>query len=128
MIELSQEKQVSNYSLVMCVCLYLLSAPSGPPLSVTINSTGPRSLSLSWSPPNNQLLNGIITSYTYYCTEGSTSTNVTVGTVTSTSTEVYFNSLEPYTIYACFVSAETSAGSGPAANAIGRTAEYGKVY
>ena len=102
-----------------------MSAPSGPPLSINITSSQPNVFTLSWAPPNISLQNGIIISYTYYCTELGESNKVDRGTVTSTTAVINNTTIKPYTNYTCFVSAATSIGPGPNGNAIGRTAEDG---
>ena len=94
----------------------------------------PRSLSISWFPP--EILNGIVITYTVYCTEeqeldmetsgmGSgfgdspdsdtlipDNSTVLIVTVAGNETGVTFPNLTPYTVYSCFASASTSAGEG----------------
>ena len=100
-----------------------MSAPSGPPLSITVTSSQPNVLTLSWTPPDISLQNGIIISYTYYCTELGNSNEVGRRTVTSTTANITNTMIKAYTEYICFVSAAISVGSGPNGNATGRTAE-----
>ena len=69
------------------------------------------------------LQNGIIISYTYYCTELGESNKVDRGIVTSTTAVITNTMIKAYTDYICFVSVTTSARSGPNGNATGRTAE-----
>ena len=115
-------KQVCSHYYIIdyIVCL---SAPSGPPLSITITSSQPNVFNLSWTPPDMSLQNGIIISYTYYCTELGESNEVDRGTVTSTTAVITNTMIKAYTDYICFVSATTSAGSGPNGNVTGITAE-----
>ena len=116
------DKQVCSHYYIIdyIVCL---SAPSGPPLSITITSSQPNVFNLSWTPPDMSLQNGIIISYTYYCTELGESNEVDRGTVTSTTAVITNTMIKAYTDYTCFISAATSAGSGPNGNTTGRTAE-----
>ena len=73
----------SHYYIIdYIVCL---SAPSGPPLSITITSSQPNVFTLSWTPPDVSLQYDIIISYSYYCTELGESNEVDRGTVTSTT-------------------------------------------
>ena len=119
-----QDKQVCSHYYIIdyIVCL---SAPSGPPLSINVTSSQPNVFILSWSPPDMSLHNGIIISYTYYCTEFGESNEVDRGTVTSTTATITNTMIKAYTDYICFVSVTTSIGSGPNGNATGRTAEDG---
>jgi hypothetical protein len=97
-------------------------APSGPPLSFSIIPTLSHLLVLYWSPPVDELRNGIIISYTYYCSVLGEDYRVIEDTVKTTN--VITNTiLEPFTDYECFVSAATIGGSGPPATAIIRTNE-----
>ena len=118
------DKQVCShyYIIVYIVCL---SAPSGPPLSINIISSEPNVFTLSWTPPDISLQNGIIISYTYYCTELGDSNEVDRMTVTSTTAVIDNMMVKAYTEYICFVSAATSIGSGPNGNVTGRTAQDG---
>ena len=111
--------------------------PSEPlSFNVSMISDSPRSLSISWLPPENQ--NGIIIGYTVYCMEEReqdetttssigmesgdsasdldviTSDNsiLTIIVVPSNETEITFPDLTPYTLYSCYASANTSAGEG----------------
>ena len=84
-------------------------------------------LNLYWSPPDIQLRNGIIISFTYYCTESGTTDILVMDTVTTTDAVVYSPSFKPYTNYTCFVNASTIVGSGPTTFAIGITAEDGII-
>ena len=118
------DKQVCSHYYIIdyIVCL---SAPSGPPLSINITSSQPNVFILSWTPPDISLQNGIIISYTYYCTELGDSNEVDRMTVTTTIAAITNTMIKAYTEYICFVSAATSIGSGPNGNGTGRTAEDG---
>jgi hypothetical protein len=95
----------------------------------------PRSLSISWLPP--EIQNGIIISYAVYCMETPESDMMTSGigmgsgdstsesdvlspdnstvltvVVPGNETEVTFPDLVPYTVYSCYAFASTSAGEG----------------
>ena len=102
-----------------------MSVPSGPPLSITVTSSQPNVFILSWTPPDISLQNGIIISYTYYCTELGDSNKVGRRTVTSTTAVITNTMIKAYTDYICFVSAANSIGSGPNGTATGRTVQDG---
>ena len=68
------------------------------------------SISLKWKPPAFSLQNGIISSYVVKLTEEKTRINSTYST---TDTHMTIESLNPSSIYSCYVAAENSAGQGP---------------
>ena len=84
-------------------------------------------LRLGWSLPSLETANGIITSYSYVCYQGTTSFTSDVVDGSVTSVDVTFTGIAPYTNYTCNVSASTVAGIGPAAIGNGRTAESGII-
>ena len=94
-------------------------APTGGPvgLEAVPSSTG---LQLSWSPPEPQLRNGEITSYTISCSSSSSSTD------TTSITEYIVTGLSPNTEYTCSVRATNSAGTGPPETVTATTLETGR--
>ena len=85
--------------------------PSAPPNNVTgfvINST---SISLSWEPPADEELNGLLREYQVDITEVETGTTFQLSTL-ATETTIIISSLHPYYNYLCSVSAVTI-GLGP---------------
>lgn len=129
--------------------LFFPIVPSEPLAYVVSPIPGsPRSLSISWLPP--EILNGIIIRYTVYCMEvpepepDMVSSGIGIGLGDSTSpsnstvleivvpgneTEVTFPSLVPYTEYSCYASASTSAGEGNFTDELtARTDESGRAH
>ena len=86
----------------------------------------PTRLSASWMAP--QTANGIITSYTISCRENGTMDEfVTTVISNGQATTVNISGLSPFTVYECFVTANTSAGEGDSSNFdTARTDEDGK--
>ena len=106
----------------------LYSAPSAPQFfTVSTISQMPTQLSASWTAP--QTANGIIISYTISCRENGTMDEFFITTVVSNgqATTVNISGLSPFTVYECFVTANTSAGEGDSSNVdTARTDEDGK--
>ena len=97
-----------------------------PPEDIIVEATTSETISLSWSPPDVQSQNGIITGYLI---------NVTaIGTretfqVSSATTNLVIQSLRPFTMYICVIAAETSAGTGPFTISLSvQTSESGTLY
>ena len=100
--------------------------PQGPPISVTTDSNECTSVSVSWSPPDVTLQNGVITSYKlFYTTDNSlpwdmrTSTIVRAANCSLPQSTRITNLRTPSSLYYISVSAGTSAGFGPYANISG---------
>ena len=123
--------------------------PSAP-VSVRVGTVEgqPDRLSVSWQPP--EVPNGLILRYITYCFEISDDEaygsgymgeadnvpttmspfeNITINsTVPGTDTLTVIDGLDPYTRYACFVTASTSVGEGePSYASSGMTAESGEL-
>ena len=81
-----------------------------PPEDLNVEATTSESISLSWSPPDVQSQNGIITGYLINVTAIGTGETFQVS---STTTNLVIQSLRPFTMYICVIAAETSAGTGP---------------
>ena len=100
--------------VILVSCLVILqshaSAPSMPPVNLTVEATTAESISLSWSPPDVQSQNGDITGYLINVTASETGETFQVS---STTTNLVLHQLRPFTSYNCTVAAMTSAGIGP---------------
>ena len=93
--------------------------PIGPPQNFNTLITS-HTLTLSWSPPLFSHRNGVIISYLINCTVGGvTSSNRISGT-----SQVI--AIDPFTNYACTVSAATMVGDGPPATVSGTSDEDGE--
>ena len=105
-------------------------APASPPLDFNVTDTTPNTMSLSWSPPLIQDVNGVIDNYTirYYITEqlGVDEVDDTVNTMVVSSTTATLTGLGNYTIYNISVSAVT-VGEGPSTSLSQRTAQNGMM-
>lgn len=104
--------------------LYFCStAPSAPPDSFSIVSIGARNVTLSWTNPEENERNGVITGYMVSCADGDSTTSNARTTSSLTAT---VGELTPYLLYTCRVTASTSAGVSPAATLNFTTATAGK--
>ena len=88
--------------------------------------TGPTSLNVSWEPPVEMNINGILTNYTieYYITEEENSTHDIIVASSGTFTILQEN-LNNFTVYNVSVSANTVIGRGPITEMTQRTDENG---
>ena len=104
----------STFYCYYCHCIFTLgtcTAPSSPPSNYTAVALSSRSILLTWDAPPVEGQNGIITGYTVNITELET------GEVSAMFTESHnltLHSLQPFTTYGFFVSAQTVVGRGPA--------------
>ena len=105
-------------------------APASPPLDFIVTNIAPNTISLSWSPPFEQDMNGIIDNYTirYYITEqlGVVSVNETVNVMIVSSTKAALTGLGNYTVYNISVSA-VIVGEGSSTSLSQRTAQNGMM-
>lgn len=69
-----------------------------------------RSATISWNPPPDDEINGIIIRYVINVTIVETGDTFQLNSTTTTLT---VNALTPYTTYVCIIAAVTSAGIGP---------------
>ena len=110
----------AHYCSWLCITHLSHTVPSGPPLNFTV-SVDITSLTCSWDQPEEDLRNGVITSYTLTClTVGEAAINVTLKpTVQQITMDLFTYS----TTYNCTVSASTAVGAGPSAPSISVTTE-----
>ena len=98
--------------------------PSGFPQDVSIDSTTSQSVEISWSPPLLEERNGNISSYTITVSRQGSDSLIQL---TSVTTSITVNMLNPFTTYTVTVTASTSIGVGPPSSLLSfRTAEDGK--
>ncbi len=91
--------------------------------------TGPTSLNVSWEPPVEMNINGILTIYTieYYIAEEENSTHDIIVASSATFT-ILLENLNNFTVYNVSVSANTVIGRGPITEMTQRTDENGAFY
>ena len=100
------------------------SAPFQTPANVQVSTITPQQVELLWAPPPIDQQNGIIRRYIVNITSADNGEELIIY---SQTTSVTVQNLDPFTTYACSVSAETVA-PGPFSSAIMfQTAEDGKV-
>ena len=100
-------------------------APSGSPGDLSINTTGPNSLNVSWMRPIEVNINGILTIYSieyHILNIPSSSERVNV---TGSTLSLELTGLNNYTTYTVSVAAYTPAGEGPPITQENRTEENG---
>ena len=97
-----------------------------PPENLNVEATTSESITLSWSPPDMQSHNGIITGYLINVTAIRTGETFQLSSVT---TNLVIQSLRPFTMYICVIAAETTAGTGPfSISLIVQTNESGTLH
>ena len=89
----------------------LTDRPGSPPLDILAYSTDPFTIRLTWSPPNRETRNGIITSYTiqYRRTDRRVER---YHTIPATLNSFDISNLDEYTNYTIHIAAATSIGVG----------------
>ena len=90
---------------------FVNAVPSSPPLNVTREVAGSRSILLSWEPPEYSEHNGVINGYSVHVFE--VATNNSFAFNRTSHTELLIQQLHPYYEYQCSVAALTSVGKGP---------------
>ena len=98
-------------------------APSDAPQNFIAVTLGPRTISLNWSRPSTP--NGVITNYSL---EYRSSTDRGMKVYNSTILSAIVENLNEFTSYTFQLSANTTVGGGPAANAMAMTDEDGRHY
>ncbi len=103
--------------------------PGSSPRNLQVIATGPTSLNVSWEPPVEMDINGILTNYTieYYITEAENSSHDVI-VVSSATFTILLENLNNFTIYNVSVSANTVIGRGPITERTQRTDENGTFY
>ena len=94
----------------------LSSAPTGPPLSLAVQSVNSTSLTLSWEPPSLPHQTGAILNYTLTCIPTAESGLPSKMFVFTTAGAHTLNGLAPATLYSCAVFATNIYGNSPPAN------------
>ena len=82
----------------------LLTDPTAPPDSLTIESIGSNYAELRWNAPDSSEHNGVIRFYKVFVTEEETGSNFTL---TATNTRVTVTNLHPFYTYSVSVAAVT---------------------
>ena len=104
----------------------LVLVPIRAPESIQVQSTGPRSILIEWSPVPQQYVHGILRGYHVYYKTGKPkfkrSTSL-VGVIKAmsankSSQNLEITGLEPFTSYDVWVAAFTDAGSGPSSTPV----------
>ena len=90
-------------------------APSSPVQNNSVGLTTSTSISLTWEPPADDQINGIIVLYIIRVVPVNGGATLYYN---SSTTSVTLTSLSPYTTYECYIAAETSAGRGPFSSAL----------
>uniref|UniRef100_A0A8C7X804 Down syndrome cell adhesion molecule b n=1 Tax=Oryzias sinensis TaxID=183150 RepID=A0A8C7X804_9TELE len=98
-------------------------APDGPPQDVTLDSTSPQSIKVSWKPPLKHLQNGVIRGYQVgyreYSPGGSHQfTIISVDTTGDTTESIVLDNLKKFTQYSVVVQAANRAGTGPSSQQV----------
>ena len=106
---------------------FSISAPRGPPTSITATALSPTSILLNWNLPLPEDRNGDITGYVINVT------NLDNGTVLQFTTVLVSNftlsTLKPFTVYISTISARTAVGVGPFSGVISvQTLEDGMCH
>jgi hypothetical protein len=102
------------------------SAPSGPPTNLRVTFVNSSSMTVTWTPPEQGLRNGIIQSYKI-CVRSSKITDQCKDRISTGSQQNYtVSKLAPSTVYDVIVSAATSVGYGPSVLVTNRTSEAGQ--
>ena len=97
-------------SLSLSLSLFSPHTVPGVPTNLTVRAVNPRTITMSWDPPQPDQRNGIIQRYAVNITTLTDQQTVFHSLLTSTSHTV--DSLRPYSSYSCAVAAETGAGRG----------------
>ena len=106
--------------------LLLVLVPSRAPESIQVQSTGPRSILIEWSPVPQQYVHGILRGYHVYYKTGKPKVKrstslvgvIKAMSVNKSSQNLEIKGLEPFTSYDVWVAAFTDAGSGPSSTPV----------
>ena len=103
--------------------IFLHTVPSGLPENITTIATDSRTLAIMWTPPPEDLQNGIILDYTVNIAV--TETGESFQHTTDGNTTLLLTGLHPYYTYSITVAASTSIGLGPIVTYLIRMPEDG---
>ena len=116
---------IDGCNIPITCMMHYISAPSGPPNSVTAMATSARSVRMTWSPPDRDQQNGIIR---YYFVTLMSEAGVVTRNISSIQQTISISGLRPFTAYNCTVQAET-VGLGPFASYVQvNTPQDGKIF
>ncbi len=89
----------------------ILPVPTGSPRNLTVMVLSPRSIEITWIPPDEQERHGIIVKYTVNVTSLPSGEVITLMDTPETSLTI--SNLKPYSKYLVGVKAATTVGEGP---------------
>ena len=112
------------FDVVMC-CFHFV-ATSHPPLNLTAEALSSSSIHLTWTPPPQELHNGIIREYRVNITEEETGEELRYS-VDANETEITVSGLHPFYSYNCTVVAVTIA-EGPYSAVVGVKTDEAGIY
>lgn len=90
--------------------LYKLSVPTSAPIGLDVVSQSSTSVTVSWSPPQSERQNGIISRYSVNVTKSNSGESSLLSTADRSIT---LEQLDPFTTYLISVAAQTAIGLGP---------------
>ena len=99
-----------TFQYLTCIYQTLSTAPTSPPLNLSVVASTSTSVTLSWAPPPTQYQNGVIMGYTLQVFNAQQSLLRETNISSNGST---VNSLLPFTTYLFRVAAMTVVGRGP---------------
>ena len=104
------DSQTANSSNIITMRT-LTDRPGSPPLDISTYSTNPFTIRLTWSPPDRETQNGVITRYTikYRRTDRRVESFISIS---ATLNSFDMSNLDEYTSYTLSIAAATSAGVG----------------
>lgn len=112
--------------LLRVVSISTLSAPSGPPYDLRVIFVNASSLTVSWSPPELILQNGVIRNYNVCVRIFAITSRCGDVVLPGSQTNYIASGLAPFTVYDVIVSAATSVGYGPSMLVTTKTSEAGE--
>ena len=125
MIKMRRGKAGYEAKLDHGIILCLSTAPTSPPLNISVTVQSSRSLYVTWELPSSEDRNGMITRYILNVTSVPDGDTIQL---TSNTTQFTYDSLQPYTTYTIAIAAETNAGIGPFSQAATLTTPEDGIY
>ena len=104
----------------------ITTAPTGPPLNVTVSPLNSREMRFTWLPPAPIMRNGFIANYTLICSIRGTGMDQISRNFLPQESYILLG-FRPGTQYTCQVVVMNSAGSGPPAQTIATSPEASKL-